>query len=89
MRCSIFSSFFNKTSFASPSAAHAPLQLKIDITLAASNAPRLKRRPRWNSDTGKRRQQFNSMTAPKICGVQGSTTSAAPNTAAKNFGNQK
>jgi hypothetical protein len=42
MRCSIFSSFFNKTSFASPSAAQALPQLMIDIAVAASHALRLK-----------------------------------------------
>src|SRR6266852_10004147 len=41
MRCSIFSSFFIKASFASPSAAQALLQLMIDIAVAASNALRL------------------------------------------------
>ena len=64
MRCSIASSFFNKASFTSPSAARAPLQLMMDIAAAASSAFRLQRRSGLNIDTGKRGNWCNDIGAP-------------------------
>ena len=63
MRCSIASSFFNKASFTSPSAARAPLQLMMDIAVAASSAFRLQRRSGLNID-GKRGNWCNDIGAP-------------------------
>src|SRR5260370_37288828 len=75
MRCSIFSSFFSKTSFASPSAALTPLQPMIDIAVAASRTFCLVRRSLGNLGTGKRENWCNGITTPKSRGNQGSATS--------------
>src|ERR1700722_8715852 len=82
MRCSIVSSFFNKASFTSPSAARAPLQLMMDIAVAASSAFRLQRRFGLKIDTGKRGNWCNDMRPP-TCGDQ--RLRDTPNTVAKHF----
>src|ERR1700736_4045127 len=74
MRCSIFSSFFNKTSLVSPSAAPALPQPRTDIAVAASNALRLTRRSLCNFDTSKLENRCNDMTTPQIRGNQSSAT---------------
>src|SRR5258708_13379372 len=89
MRCSIFSSFFSKTSLASPSAAWALAQPMIDIAVAASNAFRLKRRSPWSFDAGKHGYRCNDITTPKSRGDQRLRDAGATNTVAKYFWNQK
>src|SRR5882724_1463301 len=69
MRCSIISSFLSKASFASPSAALAPLQTRMDIAVAASSAFCLESRSGLNIDTDTRGNWCNDIRPP-ICGDQ-------------------
>src|SRR5664280_23410 len=73
MRCSIASSFFNKASFTSPSAARAPLQLMMDIAVAASSTFRLQRRSGLKIDTGKRGNWCDDI-GPPSAEIKGSAT---------------